>query len=257
MYLINQSTGALTLITTAIASGTGPQSICADPTGRFVYVVNYGASTVSMYSINQNTGALTTITTAIGSGTNPFSICADPTGRFVYVVNYGANTVSMYSINQNTGALTSITTAIGSGTNPISVCVDPTGRWAYATNYIDYTVSMFSIDYTSLARLDAPQTFLAQQTFTNINLDKTIIAAGTTGAQTINKPTGSVNFAAADASLVVTNSLVSATSIIQVSVGTNDVTMKSAQAVAAAGSFTIYPSANPTAETRVNFTITN
>ena len=88
-------------------------------------------------------------------------------------------------------------------------------------------------------------------------LDKTVTAAGTTGAQTINKPTGTVNFAAAAASLVVTNSLVTANSIIHVTVGTNDATMKSALAVAAAGSFTIFPNSAPTAETRVNFTVTN
>jgi hypothetical protein len=90
-----------------------------------------------------------------------------------------------------------------------------------------------------------------------INLNKTVTAAGTTGAQTINNPTGSVNFAAAATSLVVTNSLVTANSIIQLTVASNDATMKSAVAVAGAGSFTIYPNANPTAETRVNFTITN
>lgn len=91
----------------------------------------------------------------------------------------------------------------------------------------------------------------------NLYLGKTVTAAGTTGAQTINKATGTVNFAAAAASLVVTNSLVLTTSIIQLTVGTNDSTMKSALAVAAAGSFTIFPNANPTAETRVNFTVTN
>lgn len=90
-----------------------------------------------------------------------------------------------------------------------------------------------------------------------INLNKTVTAAGTTGAQTINNPTGTVNFAASATSLVVTNSLVTANSIIQLTVGTNDTTMKSAVAVAAAGSFTIFPSAAPTAETRVNFTVTN
>lgn len=92
---------------------------------------------------------------------------------------------------------------------------------------------------------------------TSLNLNKTITAAGTTGAQTINKATGTVNFAASAASLVVTNSLVDANSIINCTVGTNDATMKSAQAIAAAGSFTIYPNAVPTAETRVNFCLTN
>ena len=86
---------------------------------------------------------------------------------------------------------------------------------------------------------------------------KTVTAAGTTGAQTINKTTGSVNFAAAAASLVVTNSLVATTSIIICTIGTNDTTMKSVAAVAAAGSFTLYANAAATAETRVNFLVTN
>lgn len=92
---------------------------------------------------------------------------------------------------------------------------------------------------------------------TNLTLPKTVTAGGTTGAQTINKLTGTVNFAAAAASLVVTNSLVDANSIINCTIGTNDATMKSVQAVAGAGSFTIYADVAPTAETRVNFRVTN
>jgi len=90
-----------------------------------------------------------------------------------------------------------------------------------------------------------------------IAFQKTITTAGTTGAQTISKTTGSVNFAAAATSLVVTNTLVSTTSIILCTVGTNDSTMKSVQCVAAAGSFTIFANAAATAETRVNFLVSN
>lgn len=86
---------------------------------------------------------------------------------------------------------------------------------------------------------------------------KTVTAGGTTGAQTINKTTGSVNFAAAAASLVVTNNLVATSSIIIATVATNDATMTSVQAVAGAGSFTLYPNVAPTGETRVNFLVTN
>lgn len=91
----------------------------------------------------------------------------------------------------------------------------------------------------------------------NIIALKTITAAGTTGARTINAPCGSVNFAAAAASLVVTNNLATASSVVVCTVGTNDATMKSVQAVTAIGSFTLYPNANPTAETRVNFLVIN
>ena len=91
----------------------------------------------------------------------------------------------------------------------------------------------------------------------NIAVDKTITASGTTGAQTINKTAGSVNFAIAATSLVVTNSLVATSSVIMATVASNDTTMKSVQAVAAAGSFTLYGNAAATAETRVNFLVLN
>jgi hypothetical protein len=90
-----------------------------------------------------------------------------------------------------------------------------------------------------------------------LNLLKTITAGGTTGAQTINKTSGRVNFAAGATSLVVTNSLAATTSIIHCTVATNDATMKSAACVAASGSFTIHAGVAPTAETAVNFTVTN
>lgn len=97
----------------------------------------------------------------------------------------------------------------------------------------------------------------SSQSWGALFLGKIVTAGGTTGAQTINQPTGSVNFAAAATSLVVTNSLVATTSVIQCTVGTNDTTMKSVQCVAGTGSFTIFSNAAATAETRVNFTITN
>lgn len=81
--------------------------------------------------------------------------------------------------------------------------------------------------------------------------------AGSTGAQTINKNAGSVEFAAAATSLVVTNSRVTANSIILATVATNDSTMLSVQAVPASGSFTLYANAAATAQTRVNWWVVN
>ena len=87
-------------------------------------------------------------------------------------------------------------------------------------------------------------------------MPKTITAALTTGNATIDKPSGSVNFAAGNSSLVVTNALVTTSSVIQCTVATNDATATFAKVVAASGSFTIYITA-ATAETRVNFLVTN
>jgi hypothetical protein len=91
----------------------------------------------------------------------------------------------------------------------------------------------------------------------DMRFDKTVTAGGTTGAQTINKNAGTVNFAAAATSLVVTNNRVTANSIIIATVATNDTTMKSVIAVAGANSFTLTANAAATAETRVNWLVIN
>jgi hypothetical protein len=74
-------------------------------------------------------------------------------------------------------------------------------------------------------------------------------AAGTTGAQTINKASGTVNCAAAATSLVVTNSLCTTSSIVFAVIRTNDATAWIKNVVPAAGSFTINLGAAATAET--------
>ena len=87
--------------------------------------------------------------------------------------------------------------------------------------------------------------------------DATITAGGTTGAQTINKSLGTVNFAAAASSLVVTNSIVTTSSIIFCTIRTNDATAVIKNVVPAPGSFTINLNAAATAETSVGFIVHN
>jgi hypothetical protein len=91
----------------------------------------------------------------------------------------------------------------------------------------------------------------------HVQVGATITSGGTTGAQTIDKSAGSVNFAAAATSLVVTSSMVTANSIVLCTIATNDTTLKSVQCVPTSGSFTIFTNAAATAETRVNFWILN
>jgi len=90
-----------------------------------------------------------------------------------------------------------------------------------------------------------------------ILLTRTVTAAGTTGAQTINKPVGSVNFAAGASAIAVTNSTVTATSLIFVSPQKNDATCAFKAVAPAAGSFVITMTNTCTAETPVAFWVTN
>lgn len=95
--------------------------------------------------------------------------------------------------------------------------------------------------------------FIARQYY----CDQTVTAGGTTGDRTINKGAGTVNFAAAAASLTVTNSLVTSNSEIYAVVRTNDTTAIIKNVVPTAGSFTITLNAAATAETSVGFIVIN
>lgn len=81
--------------------------------------------------------------------------------------------------------------------------------------------------------------------------------SGTTGNQTINTPSGNVNFAAGATSLTVTNSLCTSSSLVFATVRTNDATAKIKNVVPTAGSFTINLEAGATGVTSVGFLIIN
>lgn len=80
-----------------------------------------------------------------------------------------------------------------------------------------------------------------------------VVAAGTTGSAVINRRAGRVNMAAGASLVVVTNKLATVNSVILATVGSNDSTLKSVQAVSDAGYFILYGNAAATAETRISF----
>ena len=179
----------------------------------------------------------TTDFTAIGAASNTVGVSFTATGAGT---GTGTVTLNVQGSGKTVAGAASGSFTFTTTTSQTFAAVTVTGSVTVSTRYNLYMSGT------------APNYFGGDMQF-----NKTVTATGTTGAQTINKNAGTVNFAAAAASVVVTNSLVTVNSIIICTVGTNDTTMKSVQAVAAAGSFTLYPSAAPTAETRVNFIVIN
>lgn len=90
-----------------------------------------------------------------------------------------------------------------------------------------------------------------------VNVEGTNTPAGTTGNQTINKPGGSVNFAAASFLITVTDSLCSPSSIVIPALQTIDATLTDVWAIPGSGSFTLIGNAAATAETRCGFLVIN
>lgn len=82
-------------------------------------------------------------------------------------------------------------------------------------------------------------------------------ASVTTDARTINKARRKVNFSAGTSTLVVTNSLITNASLVQIKIEGNDATTKFATVPLSSGSFTIILNTNATAETKVSFITIN
>jgi 6-phosphogluconolactonase (cycloisomerase 2 family) len=143
--------GSLTPNTVAatVVSGSGPNSMAIDPTGKYLYVANLGDNNLGQYTINPDGTLVAMLTPTVATGVRPFGVTIHPTGKFVYVANSTDNTISQYSVNTTgpaIGGLTPITAAIPAGNVVSSVAVDPTGNYLYATNRGDQTVSQYKIN---------------------------------------------------------------------------------------------------------------
>jgi hypothetical protein len=144
-------------------------------------------------------------------------------------------------------AFSMIRTYPGTGSSPQSTVIfDNTTETSPAS---DYQIATFKLSGTSVAFVDKDGKYNAQSTVT---------AGGTTGNQTINKPTGTVNIAAAGSTVTVTNSTCTANSIVYAVLRTNDATATGIKSVVpSAGSFVITLNAAATAEVSVGFIVFN
>jgi 6-phosphogluconolactonase (cycloisomerase 2 family) len=75
-YSITPSSGALTLLSTAPA-GSLPVGIAIDPSGQFLYTVNFNSNDVSAYTVAPS-GALTAVAgSPFAAGGQPHAVAID------------------------------------------------------------------------------------------------------------------------------------------------------------------------------------
>lgn len=239
----------------------GPSATGITPGGRTSSVVPFfavtgGAGTTltasteaPLVSINlastqtHSTGALTLQRDfRVINTTHAFSAASTLTDAATFAVD-GAPVAGTNASVTNANSIYSAGSAVGAGTTN-SYGLRLTANSGATNNYI--TSFNGTAGEVFRLRTDGQVALLATNT-----------AGGTTVAQTINKPSGTVNFAAAAAALVVTNSLCTTSSIIFAVIRTDDATALIKNVIPAAGSFTINLNAAATAETSVGFFIIN
>jgi 6-phosphogluconolactonase (cycloisomerase 2 family) len=137
-YAIDFQSGALSPVGTPVAAGNNPVRLVASPSGRFVYVVNQGDSTVQEFAV-QSDGSLVSKNTYKTTGTSPTAVAIDPQGAFLYVTytyqtGYsstapGPGGVTIFPVNADNSLGTA--TNLNVGNNPVGVSVSYFNHYVY------------------------------------------------------------------------------------------------------------------------------
>lgn len=147
--------GALTPNEAAAANaekGAGPRRMVFRPDGKYAYVANELASTITAYAYDAQTGSLTpqlsvaTVPPYYDGPNRATELAMHPTGRFLYVSNSGHNSVVLFTVNENDGALNYVEEQGTGGANPLSFGIQPSAKHLAIANHDANTVLASRID---------------------------------------------------------------------------------------------------------------
>jgi 6-phosphogluconolactonase len=135
-----------------VAPASGPRHFAFHPDGRFAYVINEMANTVTAFAFDAGSGSLNEIQTisTLPAGfrgtSNTAEVQVHPSGKFLYGSNRGHDSIAIFAIDPNTGKLAGIAIEPTQGKNPRNFAIDPTGAILLAENGDSGTIVVFRID---------------------------------------------------------------------------------------------------------------
>ncbi len=156
-YAIAPGSGALTEINAVSSQGAGPAQASVHPSGRFVFVSNYGGGNVAVLPVQPNGGLGDAVdvqgdegppgagrpadgtpgnfSVSDHDGPHAHMISADPSGQWVLVDDLGLDRTFVWRLDQQTGKLTAAEPAFvpsaSAGAGPRHFGWHPNGRIFY------------------------------------------------------------------------------------------------------------------------------
>jgi 6-phosphogluconolactonase len=158
VYRFDANTGSLTPASpefVTVDPGAGPRHVAFAPSGKFVYVVNEMASTVTAFAYKPGPGTLHGIQTVptlprtFTSKNTAAEVAVDAKGRFLYVSNRGDDSIAVFGIDPENGTLKSAEWVPSGGKTPRNFVIDPTGTWLFVANQNSNTIQLLRIDQRS------------------------------------------------------------------------------------------------------------
>lgn len=139
----------------ASVPGGGPRHMRFSPDGRFIYLLNELALSVTTFAWDPATGTARRLATvpalseeakAREAFNSAAEILVHPDGRFVYSSNRGHDTVTVYRADPATAALKVIQVQPVRGAFPRNIALAPGGEWLLAAGADSNTVSVHRVN---------------------------------------------------------------------------------------------------------------
>jgi len=155
VFKLNAATATLTANDPPYAEvkpGSGPRHFAFHPKGRFAYVTNEMASTVTAFTWDGARGVLheiqtiTTLPSDFKGENTTAQILVHPSGKFLYDSNRGADSIAVFKIDPRKGTLTAVDNTPALGKVPRNFAIDPTGSYLIAANQKSDNIVVFRID---------------------------------------------------------------------------------------------------------------
>lgn len=138
-----------------VAPGSGPRHFAFHPGGKYAYVINELANTVTAFAYDAEKGTLkeiqsiTTLPSDFKGTSYTAEVVVHPSGNFLYGSNRGHNSIAAFAIDQGTGKLTAISHQAGNIKTPRNFAVDPTGQYLLVANQDGDSIVVFRINQKS------------------------------------------------------------------------------------------------------------
>jgi 6-phosphogluconolactonase len=135
-----------------VTPGSGPRHLVFSADGKFVYLINEMAGTITVFNYAASNAAMTeaqTISTLPKdfSGNNTAAeIALAPNGKFLYASNRGHDSIAAFAVDQQTDKLTFVEHQSTQGRAPRHFAIDQSGHWLLAENQASDSVVVFAID---------------------------------------------------------------------------------------------------------------
>jgi 6-phosphogluconolactonase len=154
VYKLDPNAGTLTASThpwAGLKPGSGPRHFDFSRNGKFVYVINEMASTITAFSWNAAQGSMREIQTisTVPADFKGENFCADVhvhrSGKFLYGSNRGHDSISVFAIDRK-GKLELTANISTEGKTPRNFAIDPTGKFVIAANQNTNNLVVFRVD---------------------------------------------------------------------------------------------------------------